>query len=78
MNERDLVFHATAIKRHAAPAAIAGLAGLAENRVRAELDAAVATGRAVEAKGAYALTPLAGVALPSTWRLVDRTKRSGS
>ena len=67
MNESDLVFHATAIKRHAAPAAIAGLAGLAEDRVRAELDAAVATGRAVEAKGAYALTPLAGVALQARY-----------
>ena len=67
MTERDLVFHATAIKRHAAPAAIAALAGLPEGRVRAELDAAVAAARAVEAKGAYALTPLAGVALQARY-----------
>ena len=67
MNERDLVFHATAIKRHASPAAIAGLAGLAEGRVKAELDRAVASGRALEAKGGYALTPLAGVALQARY-----------
>ena len=63
MNDRDLVFHATAIKRHAPPAAIAALAGVTEATARAELDTAVAAGRAFEAKGAYALTPLAGVAL---------------
>ena len=63
MNARDLVFHATAIKRHAPAEAIAALAGLPPEQVRAELAGAVATGRAVEARGAYALTPLAGVAL---------------
>ena len=63
MNPRDLVFHATAIKRHAPAEAIAAIAGLPAEQVRAELAAAVATGRAVEARGAYALTPLAGVAL---------------
>lgn len=67
MNDRDLVFHATAIKRHAAPAAIAALAALPEDRVKSELDGAVASGRAVEAKGAYALTPLAGVALQARY-----------
>src|SRR5579863_6964205 len=67
MNDRDLVLHATAIKRHAPPAAIASLAGLAEDRVQSELDAAVASGRAVAAKGAYALTPLAGVALQARY-----------
>lgn len=69
MNTRDLVFHATAIKRHAPPAAIAALAGVPEAEARAELEAAVATGRAFEAKGAYALTPLAGVALQARYGL---------
>lgn len=63
MNERDLVFHAAAIKRHAPLGAIAALAGLPEASVAAVMAGAVASGRAVEAKGAYVLTPLAGVAL---------------
>jgi hypothetical protein len=67
MNQRDLVFHATAIKRHAPPAAIAALAGVSEAIARAELEAAVLTGRAFEAKGAYALTPLASVALQARY-----------
>ncbi|MCB2061233.1 MAG: hypothetical protein R3E09_07355 [Novosphingobium sp.] len=67
MNQRDLVLHATAIKRHAPAEAIAHLAGLPVEMVQAELDAAVATGRALEAKQAYALTPLAGVALQARY-----------
>ncbi|VWX47313.1 hypothetical protein [Novosphingobium sp. 9U] len=63
MNERDLVLHATAIKRHAPLPAIAKLAGVPEAHAQAVIESAVATGRMVEARGAYALTPLAGVAL---------------
>lgn len=69
MNDRDLVFHGTAIKRHAAPEAIAGLVMLPPDRVSALLAEAVATGRAIEAKGGYALTPLAGVALTARYGL---------
>ena len=53
MNERDLVLHAAAIKRHAPAGAIAALAGLPEPAAKAQLDVAVASGRAMEAKGAY-------------------------
>ena len=67
MNRRDLVLHATAIKRHAPAEAIAGLACLPVAEAQAELDAAVASGRAMEARGAYALTPLAGVALQARY-----------
>lgn len=67
MPERDLVLHATAIKRHAPVAAIAHLAGVPEASAKAVLDQAVAGGRAVEAKGAFALTPLAGVALQARY-----------
>lgn len=63
MNDRDLVLHGAALKRHAPPSAIAGLIGLPEDRVTALLGEAVATGRAIEAKGGYALTPLARLAL---------------
>jgi hypothetical protein len=69
MNERDLVFHGTAIKRHAAPAAIAELVMLPEALVAAVLGEAVATGRAIDARGGYALTPLAGVALRARYGL---------
>ena len=67
MNERDLVLHGLAIKRHAPPSAVAGLMALPEAVVLAQLGKAVDTGRAVEAKGGYALTPLAGVALQARY-----------
>ena len=67
MNDRDLVLHGTAIKRHSAAAAIAELVGLDEARVAALLGEAVATGRAVEAKGGFALTPLARVGLEGSY-----------
>lgn len=63
MNQRSLAFHGLAIKRHADAAAVASLTGQPVDAVQAELEAAVATGRAIEAKGAYSLTPLARVAL---------------
>lgn len=69
MNERDLVLHGAAIKRHAPAKAIGELVGLTEARAAELLADAVATGRAIEAKGAYALTPLAGVALQSRYGL---------
>ena len=67
MNSRDLVLHAAAIKRHAPASAIAALAGLPADQAQVQLDALVASGRAIEAKGAYALTPLAGVALQARY-----------
>lgn len=69
MNPRDLALHATAIKRHAPVGAISALAGLGADETQALLSEAVATGRAVEAAGGYALTPLAGVALQSRYGL---------
>jgi hypothetical protein len=69
MNERDLMFHGLAIKRHAGPAAIAELTGLPEARVVALLDTAVATGRAVNVKGAFILAPLTRVALEARYGL---------
>jgi hypothetical protein len=68
MNERDLILHAAAIKRHAPLPAIAHLAGLPETRAQGIVAQAVATGRMIEARGAYALTPLAGVALTARYR----------
>ncbi len=67
MNPRDLVLHGTAIKRHSPPEAIAHLVGLDGAEVTARLAQAVATGRAIEAKGGYALTPLARLALEANY-----------
>jgi hypothetical protein len=67
MDDRDLVYHGLAIKRHAPPADVAGLIGLPGERVSALLEQAVATGRAVEANRAYALGPLARVALEARY-----------
>ena len=69
MDERDLALHGLAIKRQAAPAAVAGLTGLDESRVAALLGKAAASGRAIEAKGGYALTPLARVGLEARYAL---------
>lgn len=69
MNERDLAYHGLAIKRHADAVAVAGLTGLAETRVRALLAEAVATGRAIETRGAMVLTPLARLALEGRYSL---------
>jgi hypothetical protein len=57
MNDLHLALHGLAIKKHAGPAAIAGLVGLSEGRVAELLTQATATGRSVEVQGAYMLSP---------------------
>lgn len=63
MDARSLALHGLAIKRHATAAAVAELTGLPLAEAEAQLGAAVATGRAIQAQGAFTLTPLARVAL---------------
>ncbi len=70
MRDRELVHHGLAIKRHATPAAVADLIGLTAPRVADELAAAAGAGRAVEINGAYALTPLARLALEARYDLL--------
>ena len=67
MTPRHLAFHGLAIKRLANAAAVADLVGLPEDAVSAELTKAVATGRAMEAKGGFTLAPLARVALEASY-----------
>lgn len=67
IDDRDLVFHGVAIKRHAGPAAIAELVALPEPRVSALLADAVATGRVVDAGGAFILAPLTRVGLEARY-----------
>lgn len=69
MNERDLVHHGLAIKRHASAAAVAALMGVPEPRARTILSASAVSGRAVEVDDGYALTPLARVALEARYSL---------
>lgn len=63
MNEIHLVLHGLAIKKHATPEAVAGAIGLDPMRTKALLADLAAQARVVEAKGKYALTPAARVAL---------------
>ena len=63
MDHRSLAFHGLAIKRHANAVAVASLTGLSAGPVQSILEQGVATGRVVEVRGAYSLTPLARVAL---------------
>jgi hypothetical protein len=69
MNDRDLVFHGLAIKRHAGLSAIAEHVGLSRVLVGQVLATAAATGRAIEVQGGFALTPLARVALEARYHL---------
>jgi hypothetical protein len=78
MNMRDAVHHGLAIKRHASAAAVAHLMGLAEDETKAVLVTSAATGRAIEVNGAYALTPLARVALESRYGLYFQPLRQNA
>lgn len=67
MDDRMLAFHGLAIKRLANAATVGGLTGQSAEALDAEFKAAVATGRALESKGGYTLTPLARVALQASY-----------
>lgn len=67
MNEKHLVLHGLAIKKHGTPEAVAELMGLAEDRARQLMDEAVAKGRVNEAGGKYMLTPMAQMSLKSAY-----------
>lgn len=56
-NEMHLALHGLALRKHAAPAAVAEVTGLTAARVGALLAEASARGRVVEAQGAYVLSP---------------------
>lgn len=56
-NEMHLALHGLALRKHAAPAAVAEITGLSSAAVGALLADASARGRVAEAQGAYALSP---------------------
>ena len=67
MSPRQLAYHGLAIKRLATAAAVADLVQLPEPVVAAQFAGAVASGRALAAKGGFTLTPLARVALEASY-----------
>lgn len=76
MNDRNLALHGLAIKRHAGPEAVAELTGLSLATAQAQLAAAVAAGRAIEAQGAFTLSPLARVALQARYEVDFAAQRA--
>lgn len=78
MDDRMLVLHGLAIKRHANAEAIASLTGLSTSVAKSLLEVAVATGRAAEVRGACSLTPLARVALQACYELHFEHLRSNT
>ncbi len=69
MENRELAFHGLAIKRHASSEAVADLMGMPVDDAAAILASAVISARAIEAKGGYALTPLARLSLEARYAL---------
>jgi hypothetical protein len=67
MSSTHIVLHGLAIKKHAAPADIAGLIGLSESETAQTLAMAAAGGRAVEVGGKYMLSGLGRVALDADY-----------
>jgi hypothetical protein len=67
--QTHLVLHGLAIKKLAAPEAIAELIGLPPATVAARLGDAVASGRAIAVDGKYMLSPLAQIALEGDYSL---------
>ena len=75
MNELHLALHGLAIKKHAGPAAIAGVVGLNELRVAELLQQATASGRSVEAQGGYMLSPAGRMILDGLYSKVYANER---
>ncbi len=69
MDDRNLTLHGLSIKRYAGPEAVAELVGLPLAVVEAQLAAAVASARAIEAAGGFTLTPLARVTLAARYEV---------
>jgi hypothetical protein len=76
MNDMHLVLHGLAIRKHADPAAVAAVAGLPAARVSELLQRAAVTGRAVEAQGAWLLSPAGRMILEGQYALVYAAERA--
>jgi hypothetical protein len=64
---RHLSFHGLAIKRLASADAVASVIGLSAATVAGQFEAGIASGRVIETKGGYTLSPLARVALEASY-----------
>lgn len=63
MSDMHALLHGLAIKKHATPGEIAPLIDMPEVKVTALLEQAAKSGRAIDSRGKYVLTPLAQIAL---------------
>ena len=78
MNLNHLVRHGLAIKKHAAPEAIAEILGLEPDQVRETLEQLATSGRAMQAQGRYTLTPMARMTLDSEYSLLYEDLRNNA
>jgi hypothetical protein len=78
MNDMHLALHGLAIKKHGGADAIAGLMGLDNARAKALLAQAVGEGRAIEAAGAFTLTPAARMALDGEYSKIYADQRASA
>lgn len=76
MTDTNLVLHGLAIKKHASADVVAGILGLGAAEVAEVLGQAVAQGRAIEADGAYMLTPAARMSLDGAYSKIYAAQRS--
>lgn len=76
MKDQQLALHGLAIKKHGDAAEVAAITALDPGRVQTFLDEAVAANRAVKAGAKYMLTPLAQVALKSSYSKEFAAERS--
>jgi hypothetical protein len=78
MNERHLVLHGLAIKKHAAPQEVADLVGLDVDTVARALAAAESLGRVAQAGGKWMLTAPAQMALRAEYSRVYSQLRASA
>jgi hypothetical protein len=67
MKDQQLALHGLAIKKHGDAHEVAAITGLDAARVQSLLDEAVTSGRVVKAGAKYMLTPIAQVALKTSY-----------
>lgn len=75
-NDRHLVLHGLAIKKHADADAVAAITGLGAAAVQETIEAAVAAGRVTPAGARFMLTPAAQMALQAEYSRVYAPQRS--
>ena len=76
MKDQQLALHGLGIKKHGDAAEVAAITALDPSNVQVYLDEAVAAGRAIKTGAKYMLTPVAQVALKSSYSREFATQRA--